>query len=109
MASLFDELPCEDCEPINLAPGAVLLPAFALERATVLTARLEEVVAVSPFRRMVTPGGFQMSVEMTNCGPLGWVTDRNRLSVTHAARSAPFWRSSDVRARNRVILYRLSG
>ena len=25
---------------------------------------------------MVTPGGHQMSVAMTNCGALGWVTDR---------------------------------
>ncbi|MBL8238886.1 MAG: DNA oxidative demethylase AlkB [Bryobacterales bacterium] len=32
--------------------------------------------ASAPFRHMVTPGGFRMSVAMTNCGPLGWVTDR---------------------------------
>ena len=25
---------------------------------------------------MVTPGGHQMSVAMTNCGSVGWVTDR---------------------------------
>jgi alkylated DNA repair protein (DNA oxidative demethylase) len=25
---------------------------------------------------MVTPGGYRMSVAMTNCGALGWVTDR---------------------------------
>jgi alkylated DNA repair protein (DNA oxidative demethylase) len=25
---------------------------------------------------MITPGGFRMSVAMTNCGSLGWVTDR---------------------------------
>jgi alkylated DNA repair protein (DNA oxidative demethylase) len=25
---------------------------------------------------MTTPGGFQMSVAMTNCGRVGWVTDR---------------------------------
>jgi alkylated DNA repair protein (DNA oxidative demethylase) len=25
---------------------------------------------------MVTPGGFRMSVAMTNCGEAGWVTDR---------------------------------
>ena len=30
---------------------------------------------------MVTPGGFRMSVAMTNCGALGWVTDRTRLSL----------------------------
>ena len=25
---------------------------------------------------MITPGGFRMSAAMTNCGTLGWVTDR---------------------------------
>jgi len=29
----------------------------------------------APFYRPVTPGGQAMSVEMTNFGPLGWVTD----------------------------------
>ncbi|PMC20962.1 DNA oxidative demethylase AlkB, partial [Klebsiella aerogenes] len=29
----------------------------------------------SPFRQMVTPGGYTMSVAMTNCGQLGWTTD----------------------------------
>ena len=41
-----------------------------------LVADLREIVAQSPFRRMFTPGGHQMSVAMTNCGDLGWVTDR---------------------------------
>lgn len=36
----------------------------------------EAVLAACPPRRMVTPGGREMSVAMTNCGPLGWVTDR---------------------------------
>lgn len=31
--------------------------------------------AIAPFYRPVTPGGQPMSVEMTNFGPLGWVTD----------------------------------
>jgi alkylated DNA repair protein (DNA oxidative demethylase) len=38
---------------------------------------LDRVVEKSPFRHMVTPGGFRMSVAMTNCGALGWVTDRS--------------------------------
>ncbi|BAC48228.1 alkylated DNA repair protein [Bradyrhizobium diazoefficiens USDA 110] len=32
-------------------------------------------MAQSPFRRMTTPGGYQMSVAMTNCGERGWITD----------------------------------
>ena len=59
-----------------LVPGAVLLGGFALTVETALLAALEQVVAAAPFRRMVTPGGHIMSVAMTNCGAVGWVTDR---------------------------------
>jgi alkylated DNA repair protein (DNA oxidative demethylase) len=41
-----------------------------------LIADLRAVVEQAPFRHMVTPGGHQMSVAMTNCGSAGWVTDR---------------------------------
>ncbi len=41
-----------------------------------LLSSLKLVVGRSPFRNMITPGGFRMSVAMSNCGPLGWVTDR---------------------------------
>lgn len=43
---------------------------------------LEGVSSGAPFRHMVTPGGHTMSVAMTNCGPLGWVTDRNGYRYT---------------------------
>jgi alkylated DNA repair protein (DNA oxidative demethylase) len=60
----------------DLAPGATLLRGFvAPEEAAILPA-LWEVVRQAPFRHMITPGGFPMSVAMTNCGALGWVTDR---------------------------------
>ena len=42
-----------------------------------LIAALREIVAQAPFRHMLTPGGHQMSVAMTNCGSAGWVTDRS--------------------------------
>ncbi|MBA7854695.1 DNA oxidative demethylase AlkB [Enterobacter sp. RHBSTW-00901] len=58
-----------------LAPGAMILRRFALARAAALLAGIDEVAAVSPFRQMVTPGGYTMSVAMTNCGKLGWTTD----------------------------------
>jgi alkylated DNA repair protein (DNA oxidative demethylase) len=60
-----------------LAPGAVVLPGFAAPAGAALLAALSEVIARAPFRHMVTPGGFRMSVAMTNCGSYGWVTDRN--------------------------------
>jgi alkylated DNA repair protein (DNA oxidative demethylase) len=45
--------------------------------AVTLVAGVDGITAVAPFRNMVTPGGFRMSVGMTNCGHAGWVTDRN--------------------------------
>ena len=60
----------------TLRDGAMLLRGRALAVDRALLDAIEEVVARSPFRRMVTPGGFQMSVAMTNCGRVGWVTDR---------------------------------
>ena len=59
-----------------LGAGAVLLRGLAAPQAAALTAAIEEIAAAAPFRRMVTPGGYRMSVEMTNCGRAGWVTDR---------------------------------
>ncbi len=48
-----------------LAEGAVLLGGFALPMEAPLLAALASVVAEAPFRHMVTPGGFTMSVAMT--------------------------------------------
>ena len=59
-----------------LGEGAVMLRSFASARAGELMAALEEVTARSPFRHLTTPGGRTMSVAMTNCGALGWVSDR---------------------------------
>lgn len=75
MATLFGEYVPSEPQRHELAPGAVLLTAFALERAPKLLDEVGKIAAKSPFRKMVTPGGFEMSVEMTNCGPLGWITD----------------------------------
>jgi alkylated DNA repair protein (DNA oxidative demethylase) len=58
-----------------LAPGAVLLRAFAASPAGALVTALQEIARRSPFRHMTTPGGYCMSVAMTNCGECGWVTD----------------------------------
>jgi DNA oxidative demethylase len=73
---LFESVP--DVRPSQemIAEGAVLLRGFAKLLEADLIAALHDVVAQAPFRHMVTPGGHQMSVAMTNCGSLGWVTDR---------------------------------
>jgi alkylated DNA repair protein (DNA oxidative demethylase) len=59
----------------SLGPGAVVLRGFAVADEQALLAGVDAVAAASPFRRMVTRGGLMMSVEMTNCGALGWVSD----------------------------------
>jgi len=59
-----------------LADGAVLLRGFAAREATAVMEALQEILLAAPFRHMVTPGGFRMSVAMTNCGRAGWITDR---------------------------------
>jgi DNA oxidative demethylase len=61
----------------QLAPGAWLLRGFALQQAAALLTAIECVEAGAPFRHWVTPGGFRMSVAMTNCGRLGWISDRS--------------------------------
>jgi alkylated DNA repair protein (DNA oxidative demethylase) len=58
-----------------LAPGAMLLRGWAKPDAVALLADLQAVLEQAPLRHMVTPGGFRMSVAMSNCGALGWVSD----------------------------------
>lgn len=71
MADLFDIEPRQD-----IGERAVLLRGRALAIDRALLEAIEAIVSRAPFRRMVTPGGFQMSVAMTNCGRVGWVSDR---------------------------------
>jgi alkylated DNA repair protein (DNA oxidative demethylase) len=61
----------------ELAPGAVLLRGFALSAEQELAQAVVAVGAAAPFRNMKTPGGFTMSVAMTNCGRYGWVSSES--------------------------------
>jgi alkylated DNA repair protein (DNA oxidative demethylase) len=70
--SVADFLPSREV----MADGAVLLRGFASPFESELIAALRDIAGKAPFRHMVTPGGHEMSVAMTNCGTLGWVTDR---------------------------------
>jgi alkylated DNA repair protein (DNA oxidative demethylase) len=72
-ADLFEDEPRD----LILAPGAVLLGGFACAIDRELLDAVAAVAQEAPFRQMVTPGGWQMSVAMTNCGAAGWVTDRS--------------------------------
>jgi len=74
--NLFDDIP-EEPRSEPLTTGAVILRKFALQDEAAILDAVDEVVAKAQFRQMVTPGGYRMSVAMTNCGALGWVTDRS--------------------------------
>lgn len=70
------EAPSGPQPPREFAPGAVYLAGFALEIASELLAAITAVKAAAPLRRQQVPGGGLMSVAMSNCGVLGWVSDR---------------------------------
>lgn len=75
-ADLFADAPLGFGEREDIAAGACVLRGFALPQEAALFAALDVIVRLAPFRHLVTPGGFIMSVAMTNCGSLGWVSDR---------------------------------
>lgn len=77
-ADLFADQACSRQGRIQvLAEGAVLLCGFALPYAKDLLDGVQRVTEAAPFRHMLTPGSYSMSVAMSNCGPLGWVADRH--------------------------------
>jgi len=74
---VFSDLLESESQYISLAPGAVLLRRFAWAEARSLLTEVQSISARAPFRHWITPGGFRMSVAMTNCGAVGWVSDRS--------------------------------
>ena len=66
----------------QIGEQSYVLRGFALPWLERLLPALESVLVAAPFRQMVTPGGFTMSVAMTNCGRAGWVTDRRGYRYT---------------------------
>jgi alkylated DNA repair protein (DNA oxidative demethylase) len=88
MADLFTHMR----EDQILADGAVLLANFALAQERELFAAIEAIAVQSPFRHMVTPRGFAMSVAMTNAGHKGWVSDRKGYRyTTHDPQTGMHW------------------
>jgi alkylated DNA repair protein (DNA oxidative demethylase) len=75
MTPLFDS---DSLPPSHdqLEEGAVLLRGFAAAEAALLVEEVGRIAQAAPFRHLVTPGGYTMSVAMTNCGHVGWVSDR---------------------------------
>ena len=69
-----------------------MLRGFALPFERALAAGVSAAAAAAPFRHMTTPGGYSMSVAMTNCGGFGWVSDPTgyRYSPTDPETGAPW-------------------
>lgn len=77
---LFESPSAGGREP--LGEQAFVLRGLALPFAPALLAALDSIEHAAPFRHMVTPGGFTMSVALTNCGELGWTSDRRGYRYT---------------------------
>ena len=73
--NLFDHHMAFDQMQETLDTGATILRRFAVREEIAMLVALDAVVTRSPFRHMMTPGNHRMSVGMTNCGSLGWVSD----------------------------------
>jgi alkylated DNA repair protein (DNA oxidative demethylase) len=79
MIPLFDsDSPPQSPVPVReqLEEGAMLLRGFATAKAPTLVEEVARIADAAAFRHLVTPGGYTMSVAMTNCGRVGWVSDR---------------------------------
>jgi DNA oxidative demethylase len=81
MIPLFDSDSSQGSQE-QLEEGAMLLRAFAAAEAPALVDEVALIAKTAAFRHMVTPGGYTMSVAMTNCGRLGWVSDRTGYRYT---------------------------
>ena len=60
----------------RLEDGAFLFRGLAEPAAQSLLNEVARIIQTAPFRYLVTRGGYSMSVAMTNCGRIGWVSDR---------------------------------
>jgi alkylated DNA repair protein (DNA oxidative demethylase) len=70
---LFDTLADGGIE--ILAAGACVLRSRARASAGALLRDIAQIAAAAPPRHLIVPGGKRMSVAMSNCGSLGWVSD----------------------------------
>lgn len=89
---LFDALDAAGAAVEPLADGAMVLRGFARPIQDELLADARAVIAAAPLRHLITPGGLRMSVAMTNCGTLGWISDRRgyRYDPIDPERGAPW-------------------
>jgi DNA oxidative demethylase len=73
---LFDQTQAQE----NLADGLMYLCSYA--NTADLAVQIQALVQVSPLRQMHVPSGGRMAVAMSNCGALGWVSDKRGYRYT---------------------------
>ncbi|AOM41963.1 DNA oxidative demethylase AlkB [Xenorhabdus hominickii] len=66
----------------QLAKDAVVLRGFAYGEAQALLQHIAKIAEKASFRHFVTPNGHIMSVGMTNCGTLGWTSNKQGYCYT---------------------------
>ena len=77
-----DQAPNPPGQIEQIGQQSFVLRGFTLPWLERLLPALESVLQAAPFRQMVTPGGFTMSVALSSCGALGWTTDRSGYRYT---------------------------
>lgn len=75
MHDMTDDLFADDAAPLILGPESLLLQGYAKGIDVALHDAITRLTSEAPWRQMVTPGGFTMSVGLTSCGALGWISD----------------------------------
>ncbi|MEG2914728.1 MAG: alpha-ketoglutarate-dependent dioxygenase AlkB, partial [Pseudomonas sp.] len=58
----------------QIGEQSCVLRGYALPWLERVLPELRAVLVQSPFRHMVTPGGYTMSAALSSCGALGWTT-----------------------------------
>lgn len=77
-ADLFSQ----DTACLEIASDVYLLKQFVTNDSEKLLSAINTIFSQAPPRQMQTPGGYMMSARLTNCGPLGWATDRQGYRYT---------------------------
>ena len=90
---LFDNFEPPSREPLE--EGAILLRQFAAAEAPALVEQISRIAETAPFRHLTTPSGYSMSVAMTNCGRVGWVSDRKGYRYDPLDPDSAAWTASD--------------
>jgi len=76
----------------QIGPQSYVLRAYARPYVSEILPALDALVQAAAFRHLVTPGGFEMSVALTNCGTLGWTSDRQGYRYTgHDPQTGRAW------------------